>query len=583
MLPRFFSASCSKAGLLLIACCGLFPTATTRADEKPAIDRLVPAGGQRGSSVEVKLSGKPGDLPLQVWSDRNELQFEIAEDKKTATVAIPADATPGVHRLRFWNDVGTTDLLPFVVGVIAEQQEVEPNNQPSDAMPVPNTSVLLNGVLEKSGDVDVYQMPCNAGTILVASVVANEQIGSPMDAVLQVLDASGTVIAQNDDDHNRDPQLAVPVTVDGPMFVRIFAFPSQPNSTIRFSGGASYVYRLTMTTDAFVDHTLPLHVHSDSSTPLQVHGWNLAETQRKLIVEPAESDTVTVADTFANSVSLPVVDVSVKARAGSEVESMTVPSIVGGCIDGPDQRQVFTFDGTKGQKLSLQVHARKFYSLLDPVVQIHGPDQKLIKELDDVSRDNLDAATDLALKADGAHTITVSDRYRSGSPRHFYAVELAESNPTFSATTSANAFVVKPAETEASASSEKTDDSKPSNNNDAGLKVEVQVARTGGLSETITFSAADLPAGITAAPVESLKEGDSAKKVTLVLQRTAEAAAFSGPIRIIGRTESGITQDVQAPIANSSDTTSQLWLTVVAPPKAEAPPEAEGETTSTEE
>ena len=39
---------------------------------------------------------------------------------------------------------------------------------------------------------------------------------------------------------------------DGTYVVRLFAFPSVPDASVRFAGGERFIYRLTLTTGAFV-------------------------------------------------------------------------------------------------------------------------------------------------------------------------------------------------------------------------------------------------------------------------------------------------------------------------------------------
>ena len=67
-----------------------------RAGEPPAIERVIPAGGQRGTTVDVKLVGKPGDGDLRVVSENNSIVFTLNEKKDGASVAI--SATPMERR-----------------------------------------------------------------------------------------------------------------------------------------------------------------------------------------------------------------------------------------------------------------------------------------------------------------------------------------------------------------------------------------------------------------------------------------------------------------------------------------------------
>ena len=175
------------------------------AGEAPATSGVAPPGIQLGTTAEVKLSGKPGDGSLKVWSSRPGITWDVSEKGDTAKVTAGADAVPGLYWIRFYNQFGATELRPFFVGVIPEIAEAEPNNTLAEAQAIDKPSVLINGVLHKTGEVDIWSVDVPAGKTIVASMQANSKLGSPMDGVLQILDPKGTVVAQNDDDHGFDP------------------------------------------------------------------------------------------------------------------------------------------------------------------------------------------------------------------------------------------------------------------------------------------------------------------------------------------------------------------------------------------
>jgi hypothetical protein len=79
------------------------------------------------------------------------------------------------------------------------------------------------------------------------------------------------VAAQNHDAVGLDPQLVFAAPKDGRYLVRLFAFPSEPNSTIGFAGTDNYAYRLTLTTGADVEPDLPAApvIATDASRPDQ--------------------------------------------------------------------------------------------------------------------------------------------------------------------------------------------------------------------------------------------------------------------------------------------------------------------------
>lgn len=529
---------------------------SARGAEPPAIDRVSPPGVQRGTTAEVKLPGKPGDGPLKVWSNHSQLTFEFTEKYDGAKVTAPPDATPGLHWLRFYNDHGATELRPFFVGVVPEVSETEPNNEVTAAQAIEMPSVLINGVLEKAGEVDTFVVNVAAEKTLVASMQANSQLGSPMDAVLQVLNERGTVVAQNDDDHAMDPQIAFSVPAEGKYFVRTFAFPSAPNSTIRLAGGATYIYRLTVTSEAFVDHVVPAVVDSSKTNTVRINGWNLSDQQRSVEIAPfADSNTSWIAGDFSNAFAVTADGTSGDSESEASPQPLAISGSITGCISESGDEDVYEIQGKKGQKLTISAACRSLYSQLDPVVIVRDSAGKILKEADDRSRSDLDSEAAVTLRADGQYSVTITDRYGEGGERYFYILRCVETTPSFRATVTGNAFVLK---------------------DDNPLETPVAIARANGFSEKLTITVTDLPEGVSVEPADSAKDGDTAKKVTLKLTRSADAKGFSGPIRVVCRTESGTEQLAESAIPNSAEMTGEFWLTVVAAtePKADEAGEA---------
>jgi hypothetical protein len=357
------------------------------AGDPPAIVRLVPPGGQIGTAVEVTLEGKPGSEPLQAWSEQGELAIDWNQQPDKATIKIPADAQPGIHWLRIYNPFGATELLPFFVGTLPEIAEIEPNNQLAQAQPiVPST---VNGVLHKSGEVDMFAIAVEGDQTVTATVQANRELGSPMDAVLELLDPNGTVIASNDDDLGNDPRIEMTIPSGGLYHLRIFAFPAAPDSTIRLAGSSNYAYRLTVAIDG-----LP------------------------------ESDS-----TFAES-------------PAPEAVEFTVPWSASGVIGQPAETDQFAFAGSSGQSLTIAIAARQHFSRLDPLAVLKTESGTVVKEFDDISGTDPDVSFETTLPADGRYVLEVKDRFGHGGQRYTYHATVSASSPSYSAKMAANAVVL---------------------------------------------------------------------------------------------------------------------------------------------
>ena len=97
---------------------------------------------------------------------------------------------------------------------------------------------------------------------------------------------------------------------------------------------------------------------------------------------------------------------------------------------------------------------------------------------------------------------------------------------------------------------------------DKPLEIPVAVERRNGFADVLTLQVSGLPEGVTAEPVTSAKDGDSAKSVTLKLAGKLPAV-WSGEIRVTARTEDGREFPVIWPAADGTEVSS-FWLTIPA-------------------
>ena len=264
-------------GLLL-----LIGNASVLADA-PQLKFLFPAGGQRGATTRVTCHGE-FSWPIKVWSPG--AQVSLGDEKGQLSIYVPRDFPSDRTWIRLYNDDGASQVVPFLVGSLPELSETEPNNTVAEpqslakfAAPPRDAEVTINGVLQTNHDVDAFALELKQGQTLVAALQANTAFGSPIDAILQIVSPDGTTLAENHDDVGLDPRLAFTAPADGTYIARLFAFPSNPNQSIRFHGGSDYVYRLTLTTGPYITHTIPTSVRiageCEPRPSVELHGWNI--------------------------------------------------------------------------------------------------------------------------------------------------------------------------------------------------------------------------------------------------------------------------------------------------------------------
>jgi hypothetical protein len=525
--------------------------------EVPDVKFLFPAGVQQGQTQTLKINGKPGTAPLQFWTSDERLSAAAGEKENQIAVTAAADAPAGLYWLRVANAEGASELLPLVVGVLPEVTEAGLTGK--DGPQTPTLPTTISGVLTRSGEVDSYTIELQQDQTLIASIDSRRLLASPADVVLQLTDERGFVLEQNDDHRDFDPQIVYKASAAGKYIVRVFAFPADPNSTIRFAGGDSYVYRLTLTTGPFVDHLMPLAAQSGTETTLQFAGWNLPQEESPLTVTAADGEPIGVAVPHAGSFlvnrlqasSVPVV-VEPPPNAESEPTALPVPGAASGHIDAPRQSDSFRFTARKDQTLVFRVRAQEFDSPLDSLLRIENADGKLLKEEDDQRRAIADPRVEVKFPADAEYVLRITDRFGHGGMRYFYLLQIDEQRPQYRLSLKATRYTVP--------------EGKP-------LEIPVTVDRQYGFGEAISVQIKGLPAGVTAAPVESAPKGDSSKSVTLKLESDGKSP-FSGPVRIIGTSGEmpAVRAVAETPVGGLG--IDNVWLTVIGKAEPKAEPES---------
>ena len=520
----------------------------------PEVTSLFPAGAMAGTTIKVSVQGKLGEAGVQAWCNRP--GFTVSGFEKTSvSVAVPAGAEPGLCWLRFYNDDGASSPRPFVIGTCPELNENEPNDEVAKGEPLPELPVVVNGQHGKNGDADVFAVSLKKGQNLVASLMANRTLGSPQDAVLQLLSPEGFVLEQNEDDQGFDPQLSFVVPADGIYFLRTWAFPASPDSSIRLFGNAACVYRLLVTTGPFVDHCLPSAVCGGLPTIVSVRGWNL---------EHAELDVFPPVSAIHRPFEWPISDLPISDLQGRlpatvlvqqdesavEVEpnplpqpqSLPLPICVTGEIATPRDVDAYQFSAVKGQKLRCEVIARDAGSLLDPVLRIYDSMGKILQEADDDGKQSADPEIEFTAPADGEYRATVTDRFLHHANRYFYRLSIAAPDPDFQLSVGADSFQLSL---------------------DKPLEIPVTVNRMRGFAEEINIQVQGLPAGVTFEAVTSEPKGDRAKSVKLMLKSDGQST-FAGPIRISGRPSGSLWRERTATVELKAFQSAlpELWLTV---------------------
>ena len=187
--------------------------------EIPYVKGIFPIGGREGTQTSLNLRG--WNLPV-----------------KKLTVDVAGDT-----QVRWSNDGVTSNQVPFAVDSLPEQLENEPNDGRDTAQLV-SPPVIVNGHINKPGDVEMFRFEGRAGAIIVAEVYAR-RLHSPMDSVLSLVDTEGQRLIFNDDyedkgsgliTHHADSKLLFTLPATGTYYLTL--------GDSQQKGGRDYAYRV---------------------------------------------------------------------------------------------------------------------------------------------------------------------------------------------------------------------------------------------------------------------------------------------------------------------------------------------------
>ncbi len=398
----------------------------------PGLSLVLPRGGQRGSTIEVRFIGdRLGDVrEVLFYSTGFAVQkIEPVPNKPKearATIAIAADCVLGEHKLRLVTATGISPLQTFWVSQFPNVGEKEPNNEFDKPQAIPINSTI-EGIVQNE-DVDYYRVTAKKGQVLSAEIEAIRLSNTLFDPYVAILDTKRFELKAADDTPLllQDCFASIVAPTDGDYWIEvrdssyggggnsryrlhigqfprpIAIFPgggqAGGDTSIRFIGAKGELPNQTVVASAKPDENFGVLAKADdfsatSPNPFRVSGFpNVIET------EPNEN---------RNKIPLP---------------KASLPLAFNGIINKDTDVDWFVFNGKKGQRINVRVHARSIRSPLDSVLNVYGPDGKNIRSNDD-SGGSADSRVTVTLPTDGKHFIRVTDHLGKGGADYVYRIE----------------------------------------------------------------------------------------------------------------------------------------------------------------
>jgi hypothetical protein len=510
------------------------------AADPPVASYIFPAGGRRGTTVNVRVGGLnlnskaffemlgTGVEASAVIRRMETTWFEgpllplpdsqQAEDYPkdySCRIAIAGDAAAGPRAWRLWTSQGASGSLPFVVGELPEIVEDESGaaNLPPRAMSLP---VTVNGRIFPREDVDLWSFRLRAGEVLTATVDAG-RLGSPLDPWLEARDDHGLRLAESGPARGCDARLAFVAPRDGTYTIKIH--------DVNVKGGQAYVYRLSLTTGPSVATVYPLGGRRGSSVRFLREGLGLADPIGSAELpsvgggEGPKAVGVRFADGGSAAVEVDDLPEALEVEPNDKTEGATLfpaPGVANGRIQEPGDVDIWEVSLVRGELYRLDLRALGLGSRLDPVLSILDPRGKELAQAEAAATGG-DPHLSFRPATDGPHFIRIKDRFRSrGGPDWAYRLRLQGTPPDDFRLSVASDTLGLP--------------------RGGSAKLKVEVERLGAFAGPIVLAVEGLPEGVT---VAGAGIGPGADAAELTFQAAPSAPIRSARLAVVGKAEIG--------------------------------------------
>ncbi len=395
----------------------------------PRVGNILPAGGQRGTELEVRFTG-------QRLEDTKEIVFytpgisvvsmEATTNRLKATLKLAADCRLGEHQMRLRTATGVSEVRTFWVGAFTNLTELEPNSDPAKPQKLAfNTTV--NGTITAE-DLDYFIVTAAKGQRLTAEIEAMRLGRGVFDPYIAIQDKSGQLLSEAEDSslgfQDGIASIIAPEAGDYLIVVR-------ENS---FGGREDCHYRIHIGDFPRPTAVYPLAARANEKTRLKFIGDVKGDFEQEVQIPGASPEKFGV---FADGTPSPnwmrvTPHVTALEAEPNDTREQTAPArdlpvVFNGILGKAGDHDWFRFRAKKGQNLQVSVFARRLRSPLDSSIQIVNARGSSVAENDDGA--GPDSSVNFKPEEDGEFVLLVRDHLKRGGPDFVYCVEVAAVEP----------------------------------------------------------------------------------------------------------------------------------------------------------
>lgn len=408
----------------------------------PQLARITPRGAQRGTEVDITLTGARLEdaQELILYEPGLEvLAFQVVDGANVkAKLRIAPDCSLGTKHIRIRTATGLSDMRTFRVGALPSVAEVEPNNEFAAPQAVPLNCTIEGNITNE--DVDYFVVEAKQGDRLTAQVEGIRLGDSLFDAYVAILNAERFELSTSDDAAlvYQDGIASIVVPEDGKYIIQVR----------ETSYGAGNLYRCHIGTFPQPRAVIPAGGKPGETLTVKFLGDVAGEFTQTITVPAAGNEgeiELFAADAHGmapTGLRFRVNDLEnvLEQEPNDNVSQATkgpTYAAYNGVLEKPGDVDYFGFTATKGQVLDIQVYGRRLRSEIDPVLYVHNPQGANLAGNDDTG--GPDSYLRFTAPADGEFFLSVRDHLGRGGLAFHYRVEITPVSPALAL--SVNEFV----------------------------------------------------------------------------------------------------------------------------------------------
>jgi WD40 repeat protein len=334
----------------------------------PVLDKITPSSGVQGRTLPLWLEGANLDGAEVVTTIPDAKAGVVAN--REAQLAIPRQTAVGVYQISVKNAAGQSVTRPFTVDRFPLVEEVEPRASARTARTIPLPATIV-GKIDRAGAVDFYRFEARAGEEIGIQALTGT-VGSKLEPILQLADGEGRVLLESS-----NGLLGYTCVRAGTYAVGIRDHDYRGDQTMH--------YRLYIGDVPIVTGIYPRGMQRGTKADVALDGVNLGTSRKVHVKVPADAGPGTrfpVAFKAPGGTPLGTLDVVVgefpEVIDPVQDRTLPVPGTANGRLMHAGASDVWKFQGRKGQRLILDVEARRAGSPLDSSIEILDSEGKLI-------------------------------------------------------------------------------------------------------------------------------------------------------------------------------------------------------------